>query len=137
MEIARFAEGTYAFDVQRLFSMFPTGAAGCALLILRVSVAVSLLVDGTARWGLVTSWWALLLFLLPAIWMVLGFLTPYASAFSCLLQSGVAALAAGHPEFHLLLAIVNTAAVALLGPGAYSIDAHIFGRRLLTLPPHR
>ncbi len=117
--------------------MFPTGAAGAALFILRVSVAVSLLVDGTARWALVTSWWTLLLFLLPAMLLMLGFLTPYASAISCLTQSGVVILSGGHNRFHLLLSILNSGVVALLGPGAYSIDAHIFGRRLLTVPPRR
>jgi hypothetical protein len=115
--------------------MFPTGAAGVALFILRVSISVALVVDGTERWALVTSWWGLMLILLPAMLLILGFLTPYACATSCLVQAGVVILAGGHDKFHLLLAILNTGAVALLGPGAYSIDAHFFGRRLLTVPP--
>ena len=115
--------------------MFPTGAAGAALLMLRVSVCASFLGDGTAGWSLVDSWWTLLLFLLPAMLLIVGFLTPYASAISCLMQSGVVILGGGHNKFHLILAILNSAVVAILGPGAYSIDAHIFGRRLLAVPP--
>lgn len=78
-----------------------------------------------------------MLFLLPATLIILGLLVPYASAFSSLILAGVAILSAGHNEFHLVLAIVNSGVVALLGPGAYSIDAHLFGRRLLTVPPRR
>lgn len=115
--------------------MFPTGAAGAALFMLRVSVSASFLVDGTEGWALVNSWWTLLLFLLPAMLVIVGFLTPYASAISCLMQSGVVIVAGGHNKVHLLLAILNSAVLVFLGPGAYSIDAQIFGRRLLTVPP--
>jgi uncharacterized membrane protein YphA (DoxX/SURF4 family) len=123
--------------VQRLFSMFPSGIAGAALLVLRVSVAVSLLVDGTLRWALVTSPWVLLVFLVPALLLVIGFLTPYASIVTCLVQLGVVIVTGGQHSFHLFLSIPNSLVVALIGPGAYSIDAHIFGRRLLTVPPRR
>jgi hypothetical protein len=33
------------------------------------------------------------------------------------------------------MSILSGGAVALLGPGAYSIDARIFGRHLLSIPP--
>ena len=115
--------------------MFPTGAAGAALFMLRVSVSASFLVDGSEGWALVNSWWTLLLFLLPAMLLIVGLLTPYASVISCLTQSAVVIRAGGYNKFHLLVAILNSAVVALLGPGAYSIDALIFGRRLLTVPP--
>src|ERR1700753_1738482 len=41
--------------VQRLFSMFPSGRAGVALLLLRVAAATTLIVDGMANWASVTS----------------------------------------------------------------------------------
>ena len=122
--------------MQRLFSLFPTGMAGAALFILRISVALSLLVDGTAHWVLVTSFWILLAFLLVAFLLLLGFLTPYASAIACLGQLGVMLLSGRH-DFHLLLSLLNSGVVVLVGPGAYSIDAHLFGRRLLVLSPRR
>jgi uncharacterized membrane protein YphA (DoxX/SURF4 family) len=33
------------------------------------------------------------------------------------------------------IALLDALALALLGPGAYSIDAHRFGRRVVVLPP--
>ena len=35
----------------------------------------------------------------------------------------------------LILSMPVAAALALLGPGAYSIDARVFGRRVIVLPP--
>jgi len=43
----------------------------------------------------------------------------------------------GQDDFHLAIAIVNCADLAVLGPGAYSIDARFFGWRLLTIPPRK
>jgi uncharacterized membrane protein YphA (DoxX/SURF4 family) len=114
--------------------MFPTGVAGCALFILRISVVVSSLAEGTRHWSLVTTWWSFLLVLAPAMLITLGFLTPFACVFQALLLSG-AAIFFGGDWFHVTAAIVNTAVLALLGPGAYSVDAQLFGRRLLVIQP--
>jgi uncharacterized membrane protein YphA (DoxX/SURF4 family) len=40
----------------------------------------------------------------------------------------------GQDIFHLVISILISAALAILGPGAYSVDARIFGRKLLTVP---
>jgi uncharacterized membrane protein YphA (DoxX/SURF4 family) len=123
--------------VQRLFSMFPTGTAGAALLVLRVSIAATLVVNGTAHWALVTSFWILLGFALLAIFLCLGLLTPYCSAVGCLVQLYVLWIGRGGNQFLLLSSILNSGVLAALGPGAYSIDARVFGRKLLTLPSRR
>jgi uncharacterized membrane protein YphA (DoxX/SURF4 family) len=107
--------------------------AGAALLVFRVSVATTLLVDGTENWAIVTSFWTAAIFLVPAIFLCVGLLTPYAAALSCLLQLGVLMLSRGQNDFHLSLSTVSTVILAVLGPGAYSIDARLFGRRLLSL----
>jgi uncharacterized membrane protein YphA (DoxX/SURF4 family) len=117
--------------------MFPTGTAGAALLVLRVSAAVSFVVNGSAHWALMKAFWIFLGFAIPALSLCLGMLTPYFSAicglitFGCLIFFGVA------DHLHLLASIVDCGVLAVLGPGAYSIDARIFGRRLITLSPRK
>jgi hypothetical protein len=114
--------------------MFPPGAAGVALICLRASVVASLMVDGAAHRPLLLSLWTALLFLLPALCLSAGFLTPYSAIVCCIIQ--LAELTTGGvKEFHLVLSIVNAAVLAVLGPGAYSVDARIFGRRILDVPP--
>ncbi len=114
--------------------MFPVGTPGVALLILRVLVATTLLVDGTEHWALANSFWAFSGFVLFALFLGLGLLTPYCSGICFLLQVGL--LVAGRPsdEFHLALSAALSGILAFLGPGAYSIDAKIFGRRVLRIP---
>lgn len=114
--------------------MFPTGKAGAALFILRVSVAATLVVDGTAHWALVTSFWILLGLAVPTLFLCFGFLTPIGSTLSCLIQLGVLIATGDTNQFHLVVSILNSGILAVLGPGAYSLDARLFGRRLLTVP---
>jgi uncharacterized membrane protein YphA (DoxX/SURF4 family) len=97
-------------------------------------VAATLLVDGTARWILVSSLWTLLLFVMPAVALCCGFLTPCCATFCCLEELSALWMTGGQNQFHLILASLTSAVLAVLGPGAYSIDARIFGRRLLTVP---
>ena len=123
--------------------MFPTGRAGAALLLLRCAVAALLLFDGTARWTLVTSVWGFLAFAAPALFLCLGFLTPYSALVCALLQAVSLTVTGGHASFHedafhehgfhLVISIALSLVAALIGPGAYSVDARIFGRRLLNL----
>ena len=120
-------------SVQRLFSLFPTGMPGIGLILLRVSVAAVLLVDGTAHWTLVTSWWTFLLVAVPAGALCLGFLTPYVASLCCVIEVGVLWTTRAE-EFHLVIAMASSVVVAMVGPGAYSLDARMFGRRLLRLP---
>jgi uncharacterized membrane protein YphA (DoxX/SURF4 family) len=115
--------------------MFPTGTSGAALLILRISVAATLVVDGKPVWGSIASLWMLIVFLLPAASLVLGFLTPYCSILGCILQFAVLLKTGGSDGFPIAMSILNCGAVAILGPGAYSVDARIFGRHLLIIPP--
>ncbi len=85
------------------------GTAGAALLLLRVLVAVNLVWEGTYV-------------------AIIGFLIQLVTAFEERGQHG----------FHIALSILSATVVAALGPGAYSIDARLFGRKVLKVPPrHR
>lgn len=122
--------------MQRLFSMFPTGMAGAALFVLRLSVAATFVVDGTAHWAPVTSFWIFLGLAIPAISLCLGFLTPYLSIVCGAIELGSLF---GEVSFHfqLLASVADCGILAVLGPGAYSVDARIFGRRLISLSPRQ
>jgi hypothetical protein len=47
--------------VQRLFSMFPTGAAGIGLLMLRLSVGASIVLDVVPYLGITVHAWKIAL----------------------------------------------------------------------------
>jgi hypothetical protein len=40
------------------------------------------------------------------------------------------------PAFPIIISILNSAALGMLGPGAYSLDARIFGRRIVNFSVH-
>jgi uncharacterized membrane protein YphA (DoxX/SURF4 family) len=117
--------------------MFPVGTAGAALFALRVLVAGTLVVDGTAHWALVTSSWVLIGYVLPALFLLLGLLTPYFAAISALIELHVLITAGRTDQFHLITSILSGGILVILGPGAYSVDASIFGRKLISFPPRR
>ncbi|MGA8908312.1 MAG: hypothetical protein WB524_11880 [Acidobacteriaceae bacterium] len=116
--------------------MFPAGVAGAALIFLRISVVATLMVDGAAHRSLLLSLWTALLYLLPALCLTMGFLTPYSAIVCCIIQLAEL-VTGGTNEFHLAVSILNAAILAVLGPGAYSVDARIFGRRILDVTPRR
>lgn len=115
--------------------MFPAGVPGTALLLLRLSVASSLFIERPAPWDSSPSYWIQAVSIILAVAILIGLMTPY-FAFAC----GAVELrdywvTSSQNEFHLLLALLHALILAMLGPGAYSFDSRIFGRRLLSLPP--
>lgn len=117
-------------SLQRLFSTFPAGLPGLALLLLRVSVAAAAF-QNSCGYDSHRSPWVFFGMALLALALCTGFLTPIVALLALGVQlmriSGV---------FHApcVVTILVTLALAMLGPGAYSIDAHRFGRRILVLP---
>jgi uncharacterized membrane protein YphA (DoxX/SURF4 family) len=74
------------------------------------------------------------LVLIIASCLLVGFMTPVAAI---VIGLGAIALAASNVldiNQTLLNMIVLTTAIALLGPGAFSIDARMFGRREILIP---
>jgi hypothetical protein len=111
--------------------------AGVALVVLRCVVAITAIVE---TYRLSTAGWAHMLdpfVALVGLSLFLGLLTPYCACLCCLLE--LAFLAAnGIPNgFHLGISALTAASVGALGPGAYSLDARFFGRRLIKIPPGR
>jgi hypothetical protein len=118
--------------VARLFSMFPSGRPGIALLILRVSVAAMLLAHG--RISEIPAFSSVfLVVLLLALSLCLGFATPLAATLYCIAGLALLPNAVGFDTKIIVLSIPNAVVLALLGPGAYSLDARLFGRRVIVL----
>jgi uncharacterized membrane protein YphA (DoxX/SURF4 family) len=123
--------------VQRLFSTFPNGWPGRALLFMRLVAAAPLLqrsivfICGSDH----SSAFALeLLALAASVLLALGFLTPLAAFSQVALELW---LAFGTGRFfgeHTVLAVIGVC-LTMLGPGAWSIDAHLFGRRRIDFRP--
>lgn len=113
--------------------MFPTGGPGIGLLALRLAVAASLYLDASGHFATDPRPLPFAARLLVAALFVGGFLTPIVSVLCVALQ--LAILIAGATDI-APAAIVwpfDTLLLALLGPGAYSIDARLFGRRVIVL----
>lgn len=114
------------WTLQRLFTMFPEGLPGVALVLLRIAVAI-----GTVSADSHSPHWLLALDGPCVLALVLGAFTPLFAGLSLGLQWVGWAVVGGYPAMRLLAGLV-TLALALLGPGAYSFDARRFGRRLMT-----
>ncbi len=129
--------------LQRLFSTFPAGLPGLGLLLLRSTLGVTVLVQGaiflTERSEApFRIYFVGIAAALCGVLMLVGFLTPLVGA---LLFAGglinTALLFAGFFEIfasELIYEVVLSAAVILLGPGAFSLDARFFGRREIIIP---
>jgi hypothetical protein len=92
----------------------------------------------------VKTWMAGLLAILIGISLLSGLLTPVSGALTALGAAGLAAslIQAPHPSLFaskLFVALVGVVALAiiLLGPGALSIDARLFGLREIIIPRSR
>jgi putative oxidoreductase len=124
------------FCLQRLFSTFPGGWPGFGLLLLRCDAACALISFGVADIaGPVSEPNTIVCDLFgaaAAIFLLAGLWAPLAGALLALDQLWVAFSLYGTPRdghgIHLSLAIL-CAGVAMIGPGAWSIDARLFGRR--------
>lgn len=117
--------------VQRLYSMFPAGGAGLGLALLRCSLAVAL-GDTVSSGPLLASptWW------LPALVVVcgallLGALTPVFSFAAVAIAMTALIADAGSCWPQGLQVLLMACALLLIGPGAYSLDARIYGRHRL------
>jgi putative oxidoreductase len=114
--------------VRRLFSTFARGWPGVGLLVLRLvagSALVTRAVD-TPPWALSIATAAAVLAIVAGLFLVAGLWTPIAG--SLVAASGIwfAATQVEDPLANLLLATIG-AALALVGPGTWSIDARLFG----------
>ena len=134
--------------MERLFSMFPAGKPGVGLLLLRLVVSLTLIIQAVAYLkdsrNLTFNTWAVVALMLSCgVCFLVGLLTPATSLVIVLGSLGYALSWVPAPTANLFesrLAIINVIAIAtailFMGPGAFSIDARLFGRREIFIPHH-
>jgi putative oxidoreductase len=122
--------------LQRLFSTFPDRWPGLGLLLLRLNLGLRVIYIETLNLsgkppeptGLAQS----LIALVGGILLLAGLWTPIIGTFLALDEVWIAlSVLLSHPAdivIPVFLAVLSTS-VAMLGPGAWSIDARLFGRR--------
>lgn len=118
--------------MQRLFSMFPYGLPGLALFLLRFSMALALLCS-IRHSGWISPGWVYLAAVPVMAGLCAGLLTPLTALVALSLHIVIWALT-GVPDSGMAASIaLESLALALLGPGAYSMDARRFGRRVIEI----
>jgi uncharacterized membrane protein YphA (DoxX/SURF4 family) len=133
--------------LQRSFSTFPGGRPGIGLLLLRVSLGSTAIVQATLCFfgqG-PDSWGAKIVGALSVAIgasLLLGIFTPIGSGLIVLGSVGIAlswlpstCLGSFHFNLSTFYIIVMAAAIIFLGPGAFSLDSRLFGRREIQIPP--
>jgi uncharacterized membrane protein YphA (DoxX/SURF4 family) len=122
--------------VQRLFSTFPNSWPGVGLLLNRLCLGVTLICFGIASLSAKPSEPIIfaqdLLVILGGIFLLAGLWTPVIGTLVALDEIWIA-LSLHSPRredswIHIVLAILAVS-MTMLGPGAWSIDARLFGRK--------
>jgi uncharacterized membrane protein YphA (DoxX/SURF4 family) len=129
------------------------GWPGVGLIFLRATLALNALICGVSALitlnispsvSIGTAWIVGILALVVGLALLVGFLTPLASLLAAAgyLVSGISSvLAAGASLDRGSYTAFDLAAVSIalivLGPGAFSLDARLFGRREIIIPEAR
>jgi putative oxidoreductase len=121
--------------LQRLFSTFPTGRPGAGLLLLRLAVGASLFLERIpVIWVIPQSlgFEVRIVLVCLGISLLCGLWTPVMASVAAVIELLIASSQSGGGATHVLLVILSVS-LALLGPGAWSIDAQIFGRKRIDI----
>jgi hypothetical protein len=139
-----------ALKPSRLYSRFPAGTVGLALLLLRLVDGLGLLGEG-AHLSIPTETSSepakvvllSLVLVASAILLILGLRTSLAGAAGAICSAAAAVYASHHQilpgsaidawAFLFALVFFLSSAIVLLGPGGYSLDARLSGWRMIRL----
>jgi len=122
--------------LQRLFSTFADGWPGAGLLIQRLLIGGALLyiditclmTEPVCSFPVTKSIGAL-----AGILLIAGLWTPIVGILVAGVETWIALSAPGNAGIPLALAVLGLT-LAMIGPGAWSADARLFGRRHIAFP---
>ena len=115
--------------------MFPGGWPGAGLFVLRMAAAIPLIIGGglagrdAPQLGLHAMYLATIgvgILLLAGLW------TPVAGALQVIIEVWIFFSRGDGANLHLLLVALGVSLV-MLGPGAWSVDARLFGRKRIDI----
>jgi hypothetical protein len=119
--------------LQRLYSTFANGWPGRGLALLRVAVFLFLIEPCLVSRPLYDhDVWPSKIAVVGGVLLLVGLWTPISGASTALLELWLAFRVGDCREAHLL-ATALAGALAVLGPGALSVDARLFGRRRISI----
>lgn len=117
--------------MQRLFSSFANGWPGKGLLLQRLLIAAVLLYSVISHLGqpipLVLSVLEMVV-AAAGILVLAGLWTPVVGTLIFLLEIVIASFFAASPLIHVMVATISVT-LAMIGPGAWSVDARRYGRK--------
>ena len=118
--------------MQRLFSTFADGPPGAGLLIQRLLAGTALLYCAVATpSGTVAA--PHVIGALAGLLLIAGLWTPVAGTVTACAEAWVAFSSAAHAGIPAALAVLGVS-LALIGPGEWSVDARLYGRKHIVPP---
>ena len=131
--------------LQLLFSAFPGGLPGMSLLLMRVVLSIAMIIQGGSYLGepggTVATSVAGATALISGALLLVGFFTPFAAILVGLglIAEAVSAIPVPTPNLFasqpaVIFGLTMVVVVIGVGPGRFSIDARVFGRREIIIP---
>lgn len=122
--------------MRRLFSTFARGWPGVGLLLLRLVVGIALIGRAVAKLSSGPSFYPAALYILAiglAVLLLAGLWTPVAGTLVAVVEVCQIPWHRGDLSTYIFMATI-TAALALLGPGFWSVDRRIYGWKRIDPP---
>lgn len=115
--------------MQRLYTTFPNEWPGAGLLLLRLAEGIPSVLEGTLRTLSSGATIAALPYaadIVSGLLLIMGFWTPIGGLLQALVELSSVLAGAGYE--HIIRGMIGVS-LAMLGPGAWSVDARLFGRK--------
>jgi putative oxidoreductase len=120
-------------DMQRLYTTFPNEWPGAGLLLLRLAEGIPSIAEGTLHALSSGATIAALPYaadILSGLLLIAGFWTPIGALLQSLVEFSDVLTGAGYE--HIVRGMIGLS-LAMLGPGAWSVDARLFGRKRIDI----